>query len=77
MQEDQPWSNFHRTLSTHIRIFLEAGFALEDLREPTPTQEQVGQYPFISDNLRVPKFIIYILRKILQFEPCTSYQLRR
>lgn len=63
LREDQPWTNFHRTLSTHIRTFLEVGFTLEDLREPTPTEEQAEQYPYISDNLRVPEFIIYILRK--------------
>ena len=62
-REDQPWTNFHRTLSTHFRAFLDAGFTVEDIREPTPTGEQANRYPFISDNLRVPEFIIYILRK--------------
>ena len=62
-RQDQPWTNFHRTLSTHFRAFLDAGFTVEDIREPTPTEEQAGRYPFISDNLRVPEFIIYILRK--------------
>ena len=63
LREGRPWTNFHRTLSTHILTFLEAGFVLADLREPTPTQEQAEKYPYISDNLRVPEFIIYILRK--------------
>lgn len=63
LRKDQPWTNFHRTLSTHIRTFMEAGFALEDIREPTPTEEQAAQYPIVSDNLRVPEFIIYILHK--------------
>ena len=64
LREDQPWTNFHRTLSTHIRTFLGAGFTVEDIREPTPTEEQAGRYPYVSDNLRVPEFIIYILRKL-------------
>ena len=63
-REDQPWTNLHRPLSTHIRTFLGAGFAVEDIREPTPTEEQAGGYPFVSDNLRVPEFIIYILHKL-------------
>ena len=39
------------------------GFTVEDIREPTPTAEQAARYPIVSDNLRVPEFIIYILRK--------------
>ena len=62
-REDQPWTSFHRTLSTHVRTFLNAGFAVEDIGEPTPTEEQAGRYPYVSDNLRVPEFIVYILRK--------------
>ncbi len=62
-QDDQPWTMFHRTLSTHVRTFLDIGFAVEDIREPTPTDAQAARYPFVSDNLRVPEFIIYTLRK--------------
>ena len=50
-------------LSTHVRAFLDAVFEVEDIREPTPTDTQAARYPFVSDNLRVPEFIIYILRK--------------
>ena len=42
---------------------MNVGFAVEDMREPTPTQMQAARYPFVSDNLRVPEFIVYILRK--------------
>ena len=63
LQEDRSLVGFHRTLSTHIRTFLNAGFVIEDLREPMPTEEQARQYAVVSDNLRVPGFIIYILRK--------------
>lgn len=63
LREGQPITNFHRTLSTHVSTFLNAGFAIEDIREPTPTSDQARRYPYVSDNLRVPEFIIYILRK--------------
>ena len=63
LQENRSLVNFHRTLSTHIRTFLDVGFVVEDIREPTPTEEQARQYPVVSDNLRVPDFIIYVLRK--------------
>lgn len=63
LRADMPWTNFHRTLSTQFQTFLGAGFTVEDIREPTPTAEQASRYPVVSDNLRVPEFIIYILRK--------------
>ena len=56
-------TNFPRTLSTHFRTFVGAGFIVEDIREPSPTSEQAERYPVVSDNLRVPDFIIYTLRK--------------
>lgn len=56
-------TNFHRTLSTYVRAFLQAGFVLEDLIEPTVTPENAASYPQLDDELRVPNFIIYVLRK--------------
>lgn len=56
-------TNFHRTLSTYIRGFLKAGFAVEDIVEPMATEEAVARYPEIADERRVPNFIIYVLRK--------------
>lgn len=65
-KEDLPWTNFHRTLSKHFQTFAGVGFTVEDIREPTPDQKQAERYPFIADNLRVPEFIIFILRKPCQ-----------
>src|SRR5262245_4666450 len=56
-------TNFHRSLSTCIRVFLEAGFSIEGIVEPTITEENLKLYPELDDELRVPNFIIYILRK--------------
>ena len=58
-----PWTNFHRTLETHVMAFLDAGFAIDAIREPKPTLEQAEQHPGIDDELRVPNFIIFALRK--------------
>lgn len=55
--------NYHRTLSTYINSFLDAGFRLAGIREPMPSPEQLAEYPEMSDNLRVPEFIIYLLSK--------------
>lgn len=56
-------TNVHRTLSTYMNTFLKAGFILDGLVEPKPTEEQARQYPGIEDNQRVPLFIIYELSK--------------
>ena len=58
------FTNFHRTLSTYISGFLDAGFTIEGIVEPTVTSEQLKDYPELDDELRVPNFIIYILKKI-------------
>ena len=56
-------TNFHRSLSTYIRSFMNAGFSIADIIEPTVTVAQVKVYPQLEDELRVPNFIIYILSK--------------
>lgn len=56
-------TNFHRMLSTYIRAFLKTGFVLEDIIEPTAAPEALALYPELDDELRVPNFIIYVLRK--------------
>lgn len=56
-------TNFHRSLSTYTRGFLDAGFRIEGIVEPTVTEEQLELYPELDDELRVPNFIIYVLRR--------------
>ena len=56
-------TNFHRTMSTYVNTFLDAGFSLEGIKEPMATEEQVKAFPKVADNLRVPEFIVYLLRK--------------
>lgn len=69
-QSDRRWrmlgsdfTNFHRSLETYVNGFLEAGFLLERLIEPTVAPQQLQAYPDLDDELRVPNFIIYVLRK--------------
>ena len=57
------FTNFHRTLATYTHGFLDAGFLLAGIIEPTVSLEQLRQYPELDDELRVPNFIIYILQK--------------
>lgn len=58
-----PLTNFHRTLATYVNTFIEVGFILERLIEPSAAPEQLEKYPDLDDELRVPNFIIYVLRK--------------
>jgi ubiquinone/menaquinone biosynthesis C-methylase UbiE len=56
-------TNFHRMYSTYINCFLKTGFILEGVEEPKPTAEQLAKYPDLDDNMRLPYFMIYLLRK--------------
>ena len=55
--------NMHRTLSSYISAFLEAGFVLEGIQEPTPSDAQLAENPTFDDEIRAPNFIIYQLKK--------------
>jgi SAM-dependent methyltransferase len=57
------FTNFHRSLSTYTYGFLDAGFSIGGIVEPSVTEEHLTLYPELDDELRVPNFIIYILRK--------------
>ncbi len=54
-------TNFHRSLATYVNCFLETGFRLVRLIEPTVTCEEVAVYPELADEQRVPNFVIYVL----------------
>ena len=58
------FTNYDRSLSTYIHSFLAAGFLIEDLIEPTVTPENLALYPELDDELRIPNFIVYVLRKL-------------
>ena len=58
-----PFIQVHRTLSSYVSAFLEAGFVLEALQEPVPSEEQLAQHPNFDDEHRVPNFIMYVLKK--------------
>ena len=59
----RPFINMHRTLSGYVSAFLDAGFTLEGLYEPTPSEEQLAEHPEFDDESRAPNFIVYVLKK--------------
>jgi len=60
---DVDFTNFHRTLSTYINSFLNVGFLVQKVIEPTVSKKNLEKYPELKDELRVPNFIIYLLKK--------------
>ena len=56
-------TNFHRTLSTYVKEYRKSGFAIEDVVEPTIDAASLERYPELEDELRVPNFIIFVLKK--------------
>ncbi len=57
------FTSMHRTLSSYITAFLDSGFVMEGLMEPTPSAAQLEAHPTFDDEYRVPNFILYELRK--------------
>ena len=57
------FTNFHRTLSSYCRCYRKAGFAIEEIIEPTVDAENLERYPELDDELRVPNFIVFALSK--------------
>ena len=55
--------NMHRMLSSYVSAFLDAGFVVEALHEPVPSDEQLVEHPHFDDELRAPNFVIYELKK--------------
>ncbi len=58
--------NMHRTLSSYVSAFVDGGFVIDGIQEPTPSDAQLAANPGLADEFRVPNFIIYALRKPAQ-----------
>jgi 2-polyprenyl-3-methyl-5-hydroxy-6-metoxy-1,4-benzoquinol methylase len=56
-------SNYHRTLSHYLNIFLTCGFVLKGFEEPFPSNQELLRYPELENELRAPSFVIYKLEK--------------
>ena len=55
--------NMHRTLSSYVSAFLDAGFAIDGILEPTPSEAQLAEHPEFEDEFRAPNFTVYKLKK--------------
>jgi SAM-dependent methyltransferase len=59
------FTNFHRTLSTYVREYRKAGFLIDEILEPTVERKNLDRFPELEDELRVPNFIIFVLKKTM------------
>lgn len=54
---------YHRTLTSYFKAIQKAGFKIEALVEPKPSQEMLTKYPHFEEDLNVSNFIVFKLRK--------------
>ena len=54
---------FHRTLTTYFISFRDAGFLVEDLVEPRPSEDVIRRIPGFKNDLRMSHFIVFRLSK--------------
>ena len=54
---------YHRTFSTIINTLVEAGFVIEKMIEPLPTEELLEQYPEYRDLFHKPDFMLVKVKK--------------
>ena len=63
MGKDDPVFYFHRTLTTYINTFMDVGFQLEKVIEPTPNKALLKRYPLFVEDFRCADFIVFKLTK--------------
>src|SRR6266852_820584 len=49
---------YHRTVATHLKALLDAGFTITKLSEPQPTREMLDKHPEMRDETRRPMFLL-------------------
>ena len=54
---------YHRTLTSYVKAIIEAGFQIEEIVEPTPSEEMLKKYPSFREDFRSPDFIVFRLKK--------------
>ena len=54
---------YHRTFSTIINTLINAGFSIERMIEPLPTDEILEQYPDYKDLFHKPDFLLLRVKK--------------
>ncbi len=62
-RSDKKLIYFHRTLSSYFKTITGAGFSVEEVVEPKPSEETIKKHPGFADDLRMSHFIVFRLAK--------------
>lgn len=54
---------YHRTVATYMNALINAGFVINKVSEPQPTQEALDKYPEMRDETRRPIFLLLAASK--------------
>lgn len=54
---------FHRTLTSYVQAVLAAGFTIEGIIEPKPSEDMLVKYPSFREDFRCADFMIFHLKK--------------
>jgi 2-polyprenyl-3-methyl-5-hydroxy-6-metoxy-1,4-benzoquinol methylase len=60
---DKPVVWYHRSLTSYFKVIKQAGFVIEDMVEPKPSEEMLKQYPELEEDLNCADFIVFKLIK--------------
>jgi ubiquinone/menaquinone biosynthesis C-methylase UbiE len=68
---EQPWPKdaqtgvllFHRTLTSYFKAIKKAGFVVEEMVEPKPSQKMIQKYPEFKHDLRMCQFLVFKVKK--------------
>ncbi|MGD2250880.1 MAG: class I SAM-dependent methyltransferase [Candidatus Methanofastidiosia archaeon] len=69
---EQPWPMdaqdgvllFHRTLTSYFKAIKKAGFVVEEIVEPKPSQKMIQKYPEFEHDLRMCQFLVFKVKKL-------------
>ncbi len=63
LDADPPIVLYHRTLTSYVQAIRQAGFTIETIVEPKPSQDMLKKYPQFVEDLHCADFIVFKLKK--------------
>ena len=63
LDADPPIVLYHRTLTSYVQAIRQAGFTIETMVEPKPSQDMLKKYPQFAEDLHCADFIVFKLKK--------------
>jgi len=63
---------YHRTLGTTLNESIRAGFAVREVREFSPSQQQIAQNPQLAEEIERPMLLLVSLQREEGIMPASS-----